>query len=141
MSESGRGSSAKGPGLMAAGAAAAMFGTGGRGATTGVARHRTAGATGHSRGEDGKFLDQFLGAAMRADGLAGRAGRADEQFKIFRTFRTMKFVEWHSAILPGFYGLSSNSCTALSGGAWAEICRIFEAWVCWGTWNPTTDAT
>ena len=100
---------------MAAGAAAAMPGAGRRGAAAGIARHRAAVADGDGGGEDGKFLDQFFCAAMRTGGLAFPPGRAHELFEIFRAPGAMKFVEWHDAILPSFYGLSSSSCVVLLG--------------------------
>lgn len=100
---------------MTAGAATAMTGACRCGAAAGVARHRAAGAGSDGGGENGKFLDQFLRAALRARGLAFPFGGADELFEILRTFGTMKFVKWHGVILPVFHGLSSSSCVALLG--------------------------
>ena len=117
-----------------------MFGTGGRGATAGIARHRAAGAGGDRGGEDRQFLDQFLGAALRTGSLAFPAGRADEQLEIFRARAAVKFVEGHGVILPDFYGLSSASCRALPVLRVAEVCRTAWMLMSWGTWKPTIDA-
>ena len=93
-----------------------MLGAGGRRAATGITRHRTAGAGRHRGGENRKFLDQFLRAAMRADRRAGRLGGADEQLKIFRTLGTMKFVQWHGRNLIGFLWAVQQLLRRLVGG-------------------------
>ena len=92
-----------------------MPGAGRRGTTAGIAWHRTTVAGGNGGGKDGKFLNQFLRAAMRTGSLAFPLGGADELFEILHALGTMKFIKWHGVILPGFYGLSSNSCVALLG--------------------------
>ena len=85
-----------------------MPGAGRRGTTAGIAWHRTAVAGGDCGSEDGKFLHQFLCAALRTSGLTFPFGGADKLLKIFHALRTMKFIEWHGVILFGFCGLSSG---------------------------------
>ena len=108
-----------------------MPGAGWRGTTAGVARHRTTVASGNGGGKDRKFLNQFLCAALWTGGLTFPLGGADELFEILNALGTMKFVEWHGVILPGFYGLSSNSCVVLLGGTTgAATCRNSDLVIC-----------
>ena len=51
-------------------------------------------AAGASRGEGGKFLGQFLRAAMRAPGVFP-IRRADEDFAVAPALPAMKFVNRH----------------------------------------------
>ena len=63
-----------------------------------VARRSFAAAA--SRGEGGKFLGQFLRAAMRAPGFFP-IGRADEDFAVAPALPAMKFVNRHGWKLFG----------------------------------------